>query len=50
MEHANQKDLPFAVISLDQASAYDCVEHPYIYHILQKFGFGVTFIRNAFMA
>jgi exonuclease III len=46
IDHANQHDLPLAVISLDQASAYDCVEHPYILHVLEKFGFGKTFIRN----
>jgi hypothetical protein len=46
IEYANKKDLSLAVISLDQASAYDFVEHPYIYHVLKKFGFGMTFIRN----
>jgi hypothetical protein len=30
----DQKDVPVAVISLDQVSAYDSVEHPYIYHVL----------------
>jgi hypothetical protein len=38
--------LPLAVISLDQASEYDYVEHPYIFHVLEKFGFGETIIRN----
>jgi hypothetical protein len=46
IEHANQKDVPLAVISLDQASAYDSVEHPYIYHVLSKYGFGPNFIRH----
>jgi hypothetical protein len=46
IDYANQHDLPLAVISLDEASAYDCVEHPYILHVLDKFGFGKTFIQN----
>jgi exonuclease III len=45
IEYANMHNLPLAVISLDQASAYDCVEHPYIFYVLQKFGFGNTFIQ-----
>jgi hypothetical protein len=45
-DHANQHDLPLAVILLDQASAYDCVEHPYILHVLEQFDFGKTFIQN----
>jgi exonuclease III len=40
IDYTNQHDLPLAIISLDQASAYDCLEHSYIYHTLQKFGFG----------
>jgi hypothetical protein len=44
--HANQHDLPLAVISLDQVAACDCVEHPYILHVVEKFGFGKTFIQN----
>jgi hypothetical protein len=46
IENANQHDLPLAVMSLDQASEYDCVEHPYILHALEKFGFGKAFIQN----
>jgi hypothetical protein len=46
IDHANQHDLPLAVISLDQASAYDSVEHPYILHVLENIGFGKTFIQN----
>jgi hypothetical protein len=46
IDHADQRSLPLAVLSLDQASAYDCVEHPYIYHTLEKFGFGKIFIQN----
>jgi hypothetical protein len=45
-DNANQKDLPLAVISLDHASAYDSAEHLYIYHVLQTFALGMTFIRN----
>jgi hypothetical protein len=46
IDHANQHDRPLAVTSLDEASAHDCVEHPYILHTLEKFGFGKTFIQN----
>jgi hypothetical protein len=31
IDYANQKELPLADIYLDQASAYDCAEHLYIY-------------------
>jgi exonuclease III len=44
IDHANRNDLPLAIISLDQASAFDCIEHAYIFHVLEKFGFGKTFI------
>lgn len=30
LEYANQKDVPLLVISCDQASAYDSVEHSYM--------------------
>jgi hypothetical protein len=45
IDHANMNDLPLAILSLDQASAYDCVEHPYVFHVLKKFGFGNNFIQ-----
>jgi hypothetical protein len=35
IDHANQHDLPLAVISLDQVFACDCVEHPYILRVLK---------------
>jgi isopropylmalate/homocitrate/citramalate synthase len=46
INYANQHNLPLAVISLDQASAYDRVEQSYIFHVLEKFGFGEKFIEN----
>jgi hypothetical protein len=45
MNYANQRNLLLAVISLDQASAYDCVEHP-LFHALKKLCFGKNFIKN----
>jgi hypothetical protein len=33
-------------MSFDEAFAYDCVENPYICHILYIYGFGMTFITN----
>jgi hypothetical protein len=45
-EYANQKDIPLAIMSLDQASAFDQVEHQYIFHVLNKYGFCTTFIRK----
>jgi exonuclease III len=46
INYANQQDLPLAIISLDQAAAYDCVEHTYLFHTLLHFGFGNKFINN----
>lgn len=46
IDYVNQMYVPLVVVSLDQASAYDYVEHPYKFHVLRKFGFGMTLMRN----
>jgi hypothetical protein len=46
INYANHNNQPLAVISLDQASAYDRVAHSYIFHVLDKFGFGEKFIQS----
>jgi hypothetical protein len=42
--YANTDNIPLAVISLDQSSAYDCVEHNYLKLVLHKYGFGPRYI------
>jgi hypothetical protein len=40
MAYTNTDNIPLAVISLDQSSPYDCVEHNYSKLVLHKYGFG----------
>jgi hypothetical protein len=44
--YANTDNIPLAVISLDQTSAYDCVEHNYLKLVLHKYGFGPRYISQ----
>lgn len=44
IHHANANHLPLAVVSLDQAGAFDAVRHKYLLHTMTAFGFGPVFI------
>jgi len=42
---ANATGTPLAVLSLDQAKAFDTIDHDYLHEVLDFFGFGPNFIR-----
>ena len=41
---ADDLDLPFALLSLDQEKAFDCVDCPFLLTLLSRTGFGSSFI------
>ena len=43
--YANERNVPLAVISVDQMKAFDRVSHPFLFKTLQKFGFGPNFTQ-----
>ena len=45
MQYANDKGIGGAVISLDQAKAFDRVSHDFMFKCLEKYNFGPNFIR-----
>jgi exonuclease III len=45
IDYINVKNIPAAVISLDQAKAFDRVSHDYLFQVLEKFGFGPSFLK-----
>lgn len=45
LEYANKCGLPMALLSLDQKGAFDRVDHTYLFHLLDIYGFGKTFIK-----
>lgn len=45
VDYANQKQLPCAIISFDQAKAFDRVSHDYMFQVLKGFNFGPSFIK-----
>ena len=45
IEYVNQKNLPGAIICIDQMKAFDRVDWSFILKTLQKFGFGPNFIQ-----
>jgi hypothetical protein len=44
IEYVNAKNIPAAIISLDQSKAFDRVSHEYLFQVLHSFGFGPQFI------
>ena len=43
--YANERNVPLAVISVDQMKAFNRVSHPFLFKTLQKFGFGPNFTQ-----
>lgn len=46
LEYANTEQIPLAVLSLDQQGAFDRVNHDYLFHLLQAYGFGENFVQT----
>ena len=45
MDYANDHDLPAAIVSYDQAKAFDRVSHQYLFKVLRAFGFTEKFVN-----
>ena len=45
IQYVNDKYLPAAILSLDQAKAFDRVSHSFLFSALEAYGFGPEFIR-----
>ena len=45
IEYVNQKNLPGAIICIDQMKAFDRVDWSFLFKTLKKFGFGPNFIQ-----
>jgi hypothetical protein len=43
--HCNKNGIPGAILSIDQAKAFDSVSHKYMHQVYRFFGFGPNFIR-----
>jgi len=44
VEYTNDKNMPAAIISIDQSKAFDRVSHDYLFSVLSNLGFKPTFI------
>jgi hypothetical protein len=45
ISHCNENGIPGAILSIDQAKAFDSVSHKYMHQVYRFFGFGPNFIR-----
>jgi hypothetical protein len=45
ISHCNKNGIPGAILSIDQAKAFDSVSHKYMHQVYKFFGFGPNFIR-----
>ena len=45
MDYAEQKDIPIAIINLDQAKAFDRVSHNFLFDCTKAYGFGPSFLK-----
>ena len=43
--YVNEKDIPLALISVDQLKAFDRVSHEFLFECLERFGFGPNFVQ-----
>ena len=43
--YANEKDVPLALISVDQLKAFDRVSHEFLFKCLERFSFGPNFVQ-----
>ncbi len=43
--HCKQYDIPGAIVSIDQAKAFDTISHKYMSQVYKFFGFGQNFIK-----
>ena len=44
-DYAEQKNLPVAILNLDQAKAFDRVSHTFLFDCLKAYGFGPSFLK-----
>jgi hypothetical protein len=43
--HCKNNDIPGAILSIDQAKAFDTISHRYMHRVYEFFGFGPNFIK-----
>jgi hypothetical protein len=45
ISHCKKYDIPGAILSIDQAKAFDCISHKYMRQVYRFFGLGPNFIK-----
>ena len=45
MDYAEQKDIPVAIINLDQAKAFDRVSHSFLFDCMEAYRLGPSFLK-----